>query len=416
MNKNSVAAAAILTALGAASPILAQTASPDPAPIATTPQAPAVLDEIVVTGSNIRRVAADSVNPVQVLGAEELQTSGKATIAEVLRSISASTGNTNNETQNSGWASGAAGIGLRGLSSANTLVLLNGRRVANYGFPSSGLSNTFVNVNALPLVALQRTEVLKDGASAIYGSDAITGVVNLITRQDFEGLDVGASYGTSDEGGLDTWRAYAVGGVGDLETDGYNVLLSVEAYSRERLDHNERYRTASGRYETLPGGRWNGWSARGARFLVDGRSVPLVDAQGQCPEGMVLTASAPIDGRAGDTCAINLADYSTLIPSTDRYQAYLHGQIRLGGGVEAFGEVLYSHIEGTSIFGSSPYFTLEGGRFALNAETGLAELVSNLLPANNPYNPYGRPIPIEYTFFDLGQSLKTNRSDAYRSQ
>lgn len=412
MHKNSVAVAAMLSALGVASPGLAQTASPPAAvPLAEEAQ----LDEVVVTGSNIRRLVADSVNPVQVIGAEELQTSGKATIAEVLRSISASTGNTNNETQNSGWASGAAGIGLRGLSSANTLVLLNGRRVANYGFPSSGLANTFVNVNALPLVAVQRTEVLKDGASAIYGSDAITGVVNIITRQDFEGLDVGASYGTSDAGGLDTWRAYAVGGIGDFETDGYNVLLSVEAYNRDRLDHNERFQTASGRYETLPGGRWNGWSARGARFLVDGRSVPLVDAQGNCPEGMSLTASAPIDGRAGNTCAINLADYSTLIPSTERYQGYLHGRVRLGGNLEAFGEVLYSHIEGTSIFGASPYFTLEGGRFALNATTGLAELVSNLLPANSPYNPYGRAIPIEYTFFDLGQSLKTNTSDAYRT-
>lgn len=415
MSRTSVATAALIAALGVSSTALAQTA-PQTAtrPAETAPEA-AQLDEIVVTGSNIRRAAADSTNPVQVLGAEELRTSGKATIAEVLRSISASTGNTNNETQNSGWASGAAGIGLRGLSSANTLVLLNGRRVANYGFPSSGLSNTFVNVNALPLVAVQRTEVLKDGASAIYGSDAITGVVNIITRQNFQGFDFGASAGTSDEGGLDTWRAYAVGGIGDYEADGYNVLLSVEAYNRDRLDHSERYRTASGRYDTLPGGRWNGWSARGARFLVDGRSVPLVDAQGNCPEGMVLTASAPIDGRAGDTCAINLADYSTLIPSTDRYQAYLHGRVRVTDDIEAFGEVLYSHIEGTSIFGSSPYFTLEGGRFALNATTGLAELVSNNLPANSPYNPYGRAIPIEYTFFDLGQSLKTNTSDAYRT-
>lgn len=412
MNMNSAAAAAFLAALGSASPVLAQATAQSgasPAPQTTT------VDEIVVTGTNIRRAAADAVNPVQVIGSEELRTSGRATMAEQLRSISASTGNTNNETQNSGWASGAAGIGLRGLSSANTLVLLNGRRVANYGFPSSGLSNTFVNVNALPLIAVQRVEVLKDGASAIYGSDAITGVVNIITRQDFQGLDVGAGYGTSDEGGLDTWNARIVGGIGDLAIDGYNVLLSVEAYSRDRLDHHERFRTASGRYETLPGGRWNGWSARGARFLVDGRSVPFLNAQGECPDGMALVPSAPIDGRAGDTCAINLADHSTLIPSTDRYQAYLHGQLRLGGGVEAFGEVLYSHIEGTSIFGSSPYFTLEGGRFALNADTGLAEPVSNLLPAGNPYNPYGFDVPIEYTFFDLGQSLKTNISDSYRA-
>ena len=239
-------------------------------------------------------------------------------------------------------------------------------------------------------------------------------MVNIITRQDFEGLEVGGSYGTSYAGGLDTWQGKIVGGYGNLEDDGFNVLVSLEAYTRERLDQDERDLTKSGIYSG-PGGRWNGWSAKGARFLINGASAPFVDAQGNCPQGMVLTASAPIDGLAGDTCAINLAPYTTLIPSTDRYQAYVHATARVAPGVEAFGELLYSHIEGTSIFGSSPYFTLEAGRFALNAQTGLAEPVSNLLAASNPYNPYGTAVPIEYTFFDLGQSLKTNTSQAYRA-
>ncbi len=373
------------------------------------------LDALVVTGTNIRNVTAQGFSPVQVIGQEEVQTSGKVTVADLLRSISANTGNATNETSNSGWASGSAGIGLRGLSQKNTLVLLNGRRVANYGFPSGGLSDTFVNLNALPLVAVQRMEVLKDGASAIYGSDAVAGVVNIITRENFQGVEAGASYGTSDQGGLDTWRGKIVAGYGDLEEDGWNILFSAEAYERERLDQDQRDLTDSGIYTGRPGGRWNGWSAKGARFLVNGASVPLLDAQGDCPEGMRLTASAPIDGLPGNTCAINLAPYTTLIPSTDRYQTYLHGTVRLSDNVEAFGEVIYSYIKGRSIFGSSPYFTLEAGRFALNANTGLAEPVSNVLPANNPYNPYGVGAQIEYTFFDLGQSLKTNISKAYRA-
>ncbi|WP_269714963.1 TonB-dependent receptor [Caulobacter sp. NIBR2454] len=375
----------------------------------------AEVEELVITGTNIRSARAQGFNPVQVIGQEEVQTSGKVTVADLLRSISANTGNSTNETSNSGWASGSAGIGLRGLSQKNTLVLLNGRRVANYGFPSNGLSDTFVNLNALPLNAVQRMEVLKDGASAVYGSDAVAGVVNIITRQNFQGVEGGASYGTSGEGGLDTWRGKLVAGFGDIDDDGWNILFSAEAYERERLDQDQRELTDSGIYSGRPGGRWNGWSAKGARFLVNGASVPLVDSAGRCPEGMLLTASAPIDGLAGNTCAINLAPYTTLIPSTDRYQAYLHGTARLSPNVEAFGEVIYSYIKGASIFGSSPYFTLEGGRFALNANTGLAEPVSNLLPANSPYNPYGTPTQIEYTFFDLGQSLKTNISKAYRA-
>ena len=276
---------------------------PSSEPTAETQQA--TVADVIVTGSNIRRAAAEGFNPVQVIAKEELENSGKVTVADLLRSISANTGNSSNETSNSGWASGSAGIGLRGLSQKNTLVLLNGRRVANYGFPSGGLSDTFVNLNALPMVATQRVEVLKDGASAVYGSDAVAGVVNIITRQDFEGLEVGGSYGTSYAGGLDTWQGKIVGGYGNLEDDGFNVLVSLEAYTRERLDQDERDLTKSGIYSG-PGGRWNGWSAKGARFLINGASAPFVDAQGNCPQGMVLTASAPIDGLAGDTCAINL--------------------------------------------------------------------------------------------------------------
>src|SRR5690606_33749494 len=171
---------------------------------------------IVVTGSNIKRTDEEGPSPVQVISEAELQTSSKVTVADVLRSISANTGNAYNETSNSGWAAGSAGSGLRGLSQKNTLVLLNGRRVANYGCPSGGLSDTFVNLNALPLAAVERIEVLKDGASAVYGSDAVAGVVNIITRQHFQGLEVGASAGVADAGGLETWRARIVGGLGDL--------------------------------------------------------------------------------------------------------------------------------------------------------------------------------------------------------
>lgn len=378
------------------------------------PETGKTLATVSVTGSNIKRSDSEGPNPVQVIDRQQLEQSGKVTVADALRSISANTGNATNETTNNGWASGSAGIGLRGLSQKNTLVLLNGRRLANYGFPANGLGDTFVNLNALPLVAVERIEVLKDGASAVYGSDAVAGVVNIITRQDFQGAELGVSGGTSDQGGMDTQRAKLIGGIGDLDSDGYNILFSFDAYNRDRLDQDQRALTRSGIYTDLPGGRWNGWSAKGARYLIGGRSVPLLDAQGNCPTGTVLTASAPIDGLAGDTCGFNQAPFTTLIPSTKRYQAYTNATFRLSDTVEAFGEALYSEVKGVSIFGSSPYFTLEGGRFALNASTGLAEPVSNLLPASSPYNPYGVAVPIEYTFFDLGQTVKTNRSQSYR--
>ncbi|WP_445978500.1 TonB-dependent receptor [Stenotrophomonas muris] len=407
MPKHTLLVAALAVALAAPLSAAAET-SADASGEAST------LAAVRVTGSNIKRTDTEASNPVQVIGRQQLEQTGKATVADVLRSISANTGNASNETTNNGWASGSAGIGLRGLSQKNTLVLLNGRRLANYGFPAGGLSDTFVDLNALPLVAVERIEVLKDGASAVYGSDAVAGVVNIITRQNFEGAEIGGSFGGADQGGLREQNLKFVGGLGDLDTDGYNILFSLQGYNRERLDQDERNLTRSGIYTDKPGGRWNGWSAKGARYLVNGVSVPMLDANGNCPVGTTRVASAPIDGLAGDTCGFNQAPFTTLIPSTKRYQAYANGTFRLNDNVEAFGEVLYSQIKSAAWFGSSPFFTLESGRFALNANSGLAEPVSSLLPANNPYNPYGRAIPIEYTFFDLGGTIKTNRSTAYR--
>lgn len=409
MPKHTLLVAALSAALATPLPAFADTATD-----ATAAGDSKTLAAVRVTGSNIKRTDTESANPVQVIDRQQLEETGKATVADLLRSISANTGNANNETTNNGWASGSAGIGLRGLSQKNTLVLLNGRRLANYGFPAGGLSDTFVNLNALPLVAVERIEVLKDGASAVYGSDAVAGVVNIITRQNFQGAELGGSLGTADQGGLDEQNLKFIGGIGDLDADGYNILVSLEGYNRERLDQDQRDLTKSGIYTDKPGGRWNGWSAKGARYLVNGTSVPMLDASGNCPQGTTLVASAPIDGLAGNTCGFNQAPYTTLIPSTKRYQAYVNGTFRVNDNVEAFGEVLHSDIKGVSWFGSSPFFTLESGRFALNADTGLAEPVSSNLPASSPYNPYGRAVPIEYTFFNLGPTIKTNRSQAYR--
>ncbi|KAG1599598.1 hypothetical protein G6F46_014083 [Rhizopus delemar] len=131
------------------------------------------LAAVRVTGSNIKRPDTEASNPVQVIARQQLEQPGKATVADVLRSISANTGNASNETTNNGWASGSAGIGLRGLSPKNTLVLVNGKRL---GISTSG----YQDVSSLPVSAVERIEVLKDGASAIYGSDAMAGVIYII--------------------------------------------------------------------------------------------------------------------------------------------------------------------------------------------------------------------------------------------
>lgn len=379
----------------------------------TRSSAPSTLQAVTVTGSYIARSQAEGTHPVQVITAEQIAHSGKSTVSDLLRSISANTGYSWNENRTASWTPGAAGIGLRGLSQKNTLVLLNGRRVANYSFPQQALSDVFVNLNALPLSALERVEVLKDGASAVYGSDAVAGVINLITRQDYQGVEVGGSAGGATEGGAEQASINLKAGFGNLDTDGYNVFFSVDAFHREPLFQDERDLTRSGDYTGQPGGGLNGWAANGARFIRNGVSVPLLDEQGNCPTGMTLRDSAPIDGRTGQTCAYSLVKDSMLVPDADRYQIFGSGTFRVSDSVEAFAEVLYSRTKGRMV-SYIPWYTLEANRFALNPNTGLAETLGNQLPASSPYNPYGVPVTLEYTFFDLGRQERHTDSRFHR--
>src|SRR6185503_11131018 len=122
-----------------------------------------------------------------------------------------------------GFASGSAAVSLRGLGVNSTLVLVNGRRMSTYGLADDG-TRTFVDLNSLPLEAVERIEVLKDGASAIYGADAVGGVVNVILRKNYTGASIGGSYGQTGKNDGKTKRAFGSLGIGNIETDRYNIF------------------------------------------------------------------------------------------------------------------------------------------------------------------------------------------------
>ena len=210
-------------ALMLAGPVAAQQTQP--------PTQEQKLERITITGSNIRRTDTETVAPVEIITREDIEKSGKATVAEVLRSIPANAGNSYSETFSNSFAPGAAGVSLRGLGQKATLVLLNGRRTAGYGF-AQNLQDTFVDLNSLPASAIERIEILKDGASAIYGSDAIAGVVNVILRKDYRGIEVAGSVGYFE--GKSDYRASVTAGFGDLCADNFNVF-GVLDYSKRDL-------------------------------------------------------------------------------------------------------------------------------------------------------------------------------------
>jgi len=149
------------------------------------------LDKVEVTGSRIRRVDTESASPIFVLDRKSIEQSGAATLGELLQEMPSISGAATNPQVNNGGGDGAATVSLRGLSSDRTLLLLNGRRFLDS------------DVNSIPLNMIERVEVLKDGASAVYGSDAIAGVVNFITRKQFSGLELTSQYGISDRDDAD---------------------------------------------------------------------------------------------------------------------------------------------------------------------------------------------------------------------
>lgn len=361
------------------------------------------IERIAVTGSNIKRVQNEDATPLQVIDEEDILRSGKVTITDVLRDLTVNTGNSSDEQATSSFTAGSASIALRGLSPKNTLVLVNGRRVSNYGF-AYGTQDTFVDLNALPVSAVARVEVLKDGASAVYGSDAIAGVVNIILKKDYQGTEAHAGIGQATEGGLQQYRAGVVWGHGSLRDDHFNITASLDVLERDRLNADQRKITESGDFRDLPGGRLSGWATSGGNYL-DGA---LPRAFEECPEGsehIELNNFNP--SYDGEVCGFNAQPYSTLQPKISRKQFSAQATYAPSQSFEAFAEVLYSYNDSSHVFG--PPLTVGAGLRAYDRDTGTLVDIPVELPVGHPDNPTDAPLPFEYTFFDIGERLKSNR-------
>ena len=201
--------------------------------LAQDAQAPQHSEKIEVIGTNIKRVDAETGLPVQTITRADIDRMGVTNAEELLQKVSAISAGGHVTAVGLGDPAtpGLSSVSLRGLGSNNTLVLLNGRRLANFAFNSSNGGGT-VNVNQIPLAAVERVEVLKDGASAIYGTDAIGGVINFVLRKDYAGADVSAYGAWTQDGGGDTRKYTATVGYGNVNKDRFNVLAMVE-YEKE---------------------------------------------------------------------------------------------------------------------------------------------------------------------------------------
>jgi iron complex outermembrane recepter protein len=213
------AAAALIALCGAAH---AQVAPPEPAASAPAAQK---LQRVQITGSAIKRIADEGALPVQVINRSDIVKAGVTTAAEIMATVSSmSNALTDGVSIGTGGFRDQMGFNsanLRGLGTSSTLVLLNGRRMANFASPGD---DNGVDLNNIPAAAIERVEVLLDGASAIYGTDAIGGVVNFITRKDYQGVQLDVYGGKTGEGGASKRTASIAAGHGDLERDRFNVM------------------------------------------------------------------------------------------------------------------------------------------------------------------------------------------------
>ncbi|WP_433853364.1 TonB-dependent receptor plug domain-containing protein [Stenotrophomonas nitritireducens] len=230
--------AALLLALG--SP-LAAFAQSQPAAGTSSPEA-RTLDKIEVTGSRIKRTDVEAAMPVTIIQKAEIEAQGITSAEQLLQQLNIASSGPDSLAANSGVAppgtrgnNGVSGANLRGQGADATLVLLNGRRVAAHG-----LAGQVVDLNSIPFAAIERVEVLRDGASAVYGTDAIGGVINFITRNNYQGITLTAGADVTEEGGGNIYHGSLLGGWGDLDNDRWNVWAAVNAKKNKILRGNQR--------------------------------------------------------------------------------------------------------------------------------------------------------------------------------
>ncbi|MDX8125585.1 TonB-dependent receptor [Janthinobacterium sp. GMG2] len=343
-------------------------------PVVAQEAAPPSMQRVEVTGSSIKRVAKEGALPVQVITFDQIEKQGITTTEQLVRTLSANgTGADNMTSGNNVFGAdadrvsgGASFASLRGLGPSSTLVLLNGRRIATHG--ASGKS---VDLNSIPLGAISRVEILKDGASAIYGTDAIGGVINFILKTNYSGVEASVSTNDTQAGGGATRRASLLAGTGSLESDRYNIMASLTVDKAQQLNGRDRsfvngFQPGRGLSPDTTGTPFanqmaGAGTALGASFQLPGDANKYLQAnplsfQGKCDSiaGMsqyqtALWKDVTSPLRTTYSCAYDYgADYVLQFP-VERANLLSRGTFQLAPDHRMFVEVLGSRTKATAI-------------------------------------------------------------------
>ncbi|WP_332878187.1 TonB-dependent receptor [Massilia sp. S19_KUP03_FR1] len=389
------------------------------------PQADAPIPRVEITGSNIRRAQSETASAVLTVNRADIERSGKSSVAELLQTLAVDNQGSVPTSFGNGFAAGASGISLRGLGAASTLVLLNGRRMAPYGLADDG-QKQFSDLNVIPTDAVERIEILKDGASAIYGSDAIAGVVNVILRRDYQGTTVRGLVGLSQEHDGRQVNAAFTHGVGDLDKDRYNLLFSLEykkneaVWLRDRRDREHIGRVDLRRWgysaqEALGGtGAITGNNAGGSAVNGNVRNPVTLDYYNRGnPAGAGFTRVFPgaacsnftshPQGDPGGGCLIDATlEYNQIQPQQENLSFFTRGTLQITPDLQAYSELNYY----TSQSGSST--TPTGISGSVGYPGGPVSNAAVALGASHPDNPYfGSAARLRYLAADVGPRRST---------
>ncbi|HEX6832149.1 MAG TPA: TonB-dependent receptor [Rudaea sp.] len=325
------------------------------------------LETIVVTGSNIRRVDIETANPVVTIDRAQIQQSGKVNLADLIQELPSMAGAPITTSTNNG-GTGFAGVSLRGLGSSRTLLLINGHRVPFQ----------LQNVNIIPLNIVERVEVLNDGASAIYGSDAIAGVVNIITRSSYQGAELGLSWGESDH---DDGARRAVNLEFGQTTEKGSIIFGLQYDKQDAVAAANRDYSKNAQYNYTNHINTHGGSSRtpsGSFFVPD--DSPIAKQLG-CTK---LTLKSGVNGATkqsdyrcynGQTDGFNFqsaGNYDSL--PIERTGAFVLGSYKLSDSIEAYAELLHHKLRAHTQLAPLP-FDLEQNNLTV--------------PSDQYYNPFG---------------------------
>jgi iron complex outermembrane recepter protein len=359
MFKQTRVASAVLLALGAtlATPMLVQAQD---------------AQRIEITGSLIRRVSSEAATQVVTLNVEELQKQGVTNAEQAVKFITQQQGGTVTSGSVSGTNGAAAYADLRSLGANRTLVLLNGKRVAANPFAVVG-----TDLNTLPLAAVSRIETLADGASSIYGTDAIAGVINFITKKDYKGGTVSAMVQNTEEGGGDIATASVLGGIGDLAKDGWNIYASLNVRQQKPMQGDAREFSVSS-YQPLLGFNGTSPTTFPANYSQSVGGVTTVAAANPTSPNCLPPSSISIPEGATTNrirCFADTQVFTNTVPDQKQNSLFLRGSMLLGKDHTASIEYFRANNEVETRIAPSP----EGGL---------------TMPSDSPYFPGNGLYPV----------------------